>query len=95
VAQSHINSMLEELQTTRLPDILQYQPPGLQGLGAAERIEVALMVPGAEEALMLPAAADAVDPAALPNPTEIRITVTWLDRAGRPMQTQGTVFVRR
>ncbi len=95
IAATHLATVMEELRTCNLEEIIAYEPPRLEGLG--NEVYVTLEYVDAEGNLVaLPAAGAvgaegegedegdaAVDPAALPNPLELRVEITWLGERGR------------
>ncbi len=93
VASAYLESVVEETQALSYDQLLAYQPPAMTGLGASSTIQVQCM-DSAGNPVMLP-----VDPAslggALPNPTEVQITVVWNDVRGRVFTARTSTLCRR
>lgn len=108
IATTHLATVMEELRTCNIEDIIAYEPPYLEGLG--EEVYVALEYVNEEgNVVALPAAAGsegegegegedgvgAVDPASLPNPLELRVEITWLGERGREYSMDASAIFGR
>jgi hypothetical protein len=91
VAVAHLSSIMEELDPLVDEDgLLAYQPPAMRGLGVAETILVQC-VDGAGNLVSLPSNPGALA-APLTNPVEVRVTISWRDKAGRTHRVRGATF---
>ncbi len=86
IAAAHQASVIEEIHAS--PDIFEYQPPVMRGLGASEII-TAECFDQLGVAFDLPVDLDAAA-TVFPNPLEIRVTVSWIDRRGRVITVSTT-----
>lgn len=92
-ARSHLATVAEDLRSRALEDIVAYTAPAMEGLGAFETISISVVDSGGN-LVPVPVAAN-YDSSALPNPLQVRITVTWRSGAGRVLAQTLTTFVRR
>lgn len=94
IAATQLSTVMEEIQGFRdLDSIRTYQPPALDGLGAFQTVDVeAIAADGT--AIAVPATEEAFD-TNLPNPLEVRVTVTWRDASGRTFVREASTLVRR
>jgi type II secretory pathway pseudopilin PulG len=89
IAAAHVSTVLEELSEADLEELLAYEAPALEGL-RGETIAVRC-VDGSGNEVTLPAT-QAIG--TVPNPVEVRVTVTWQDSAGHTYSRSGSTFYR-
>ena len=95
VALAHISTVIEEVQSLSIDELLAYVPPEFEGLG--EEVEVTAEYIDAEgEFHILPLQEiDSDLKAALPNPLEVRVTMHWIDRRGQEYRRSASTMVGR
>lgn len=93
MASSHLESVIEEIQSLSYDQLLEYQPPALPGLGAQSTIQVAGIDSSGNQVMLPVDAATLGTP--LPNPAEVRVTVTWNDVRGRLYAARASTLCRR
>jgi len=92
-AQTDLSTVLEEVRSVSYDQLLAYVPPELPGLGDSVNVEVVCLAGGGVE-YELPIDADLLA-APLPNPVEVRVTVSWLDRMGRVQTARASALAER
>ena len=90
IAQSQISSILENVRLLSYAQLKAYTAPAVQGLGAGATARVDCYN-AAGTALTLPVPLITV----LPNPVEVRVTVTWRDDRGRTSSLSESSMFRR
>lgn len=93
LASAQAESVIEEIQGLPYEDLLAYQPPNLQTLGANSTLQVVCLDKGGNQ-VTLPVDVDTFA-GPLPNPTQVTVTVQWTDRRGRPFTSSVSTFLRR
>ncbi len=93
IALAHIGTVIEELQSLNIDELLEYVPPELSGLG--EEVEVsAEYIDEEEEFHLLPLEEIGDDlQAGLPNPLEVRVSMHWIDRRGQEYRRSASTMV--
>lgn len=93
VAVATVSSLLEELRSLSFDELMAYQPPASESLGATTVIGV-VCYDAAGAAHTLP-----LDPATLatplPNPLEVEVTVVWRDTKWHPFAMRAAAFYGR
>jgi type II secretory pathway pseudopilin PulG len=93
IAGGHVNSVLEEVQRLGFAELLEYHPPLLKGLGVTERVTVACLDEDGQPVPLPITDASVAD--RLPNPLEVRVSVTWRDRQGRAFGRHASALIGR
>jgi len=93
IAQSQLQSVLEQMRALTIDELAVYTSPAMQGLGAQST--VALSCVDASSAVVTIPLASASSASSLPNPLEVRATVTWRDPQGRLLSHQTATMFRR
>ncbi len=89
LAHAHASSVLEDIKNTPFANWTSYAPPVMTGLGAGEQIQVHVATANGAW-VALPTAN-----LAAPNPAQVRVTINWTDRKGRPLQVRASTLVAR
>jgi prepilin-type N-terminal cleavage/methylation domain-containing protein len=92
-ALSQISTLLEDVQESSFNEIMAYTAPTLHGLGDDATV-TAQCINSVGSALTLPIT-DAAVQAALPNPFEVRVMITWKEGPGQYISKRSSVMVRR
>lgn len=85
-ATTALSTVMEELRTLSYAELLEYTPPELTGLGIEHVVTVECLLGGEGEGegagttVALPLPEDFTG--TLPNPVEIRVTLTWREETG-------------
>lgn len=90
VAVAQVSSILENLRGLSYSQLLAYTPPAVQGLGAGTTVQIVGLGAGGA-AVAIPASASTV----LPNPVEMRVTITWKDKRARTQSSRASMMIRR
>lgn len=93
LAVSQLSSVTESLGSMPFSDLLTFTDADIAQLAPDQNLTVECFTADGE-AVSFPLAAD-VDPDALPNPLEVRVTVTWDGPRGRTMSRSASVLMRR
>jgi hypothetical protein len=91
MAATQVASVMEELRSMPSEELLSYQPPTAEELPAGTGVDV-VCFDGDGNAFELPLTGEA---GALPNPTEIQVTVFWQDKMGRTYSTRSSAMFGR
>jgi type II secretory pathway pseudopilin PulG len=86
-AGSALSSVLEQLRTMTIDQLLAYAAPAPHGLGASATTTIAC-IDATGASVPIPAVTPGLA-STLPNPLEVRVTVQWRDPRGR-LHTQRT-----
>jgi type II secretory pathway pseudopilin PulG len=93
MAAATITSVLEELRALPYQELLAYQPPVVAGTGVGTVLSVACI---ASDGTAVPLPVDSSSfSGSFPNPVEVRVTVTWRDKMGRPYSLRNAAFLVR
>ncbi len=92
VASAQLESVVEEIQSLSYEDLLAYQPPAFDGLGADSAIVVEAFRSNGGT-VMLPVGATFSE--TLPNPAPVRVRIVWVDLQGRAYASAVSTFHRR
>ena len=92
-ALAQTSCVLEELRGMSFDEVVSYEAPDMRGLG--DDVAITLECYDASgTAVSLPTDdEDVID--ALPNPLEVRVTVTWKERAGVYLSKHSSTMIRR
>lgn len=93
VAVTHVASVLEELRSLSYDEILAYQPPAFNNLQPSELITVDCFKSDGAPVRLPVAAGTLATP--LPNPLQVRCSITWADSRGRVLQQGATESLYR
>ena len=93
IAQSTLQSTFEQMRSLTIDEIAVYSAPVLDGLGAQAAISLSC-VDSSNNAVPIPLS-DPTSASSLPNPLEVRATVTWRDPSGRLLSQQLATMYRR
>lgn len=91
-ARMNLSTLMEEIRGMRIRELTQLQPDDIGGLGAQETISLQCVT---DNGIVDIPVDPSVDVDTYPNPLEIRVTVSWMDPAGRQKSERTTVLVRR
>lgn len=93
VAVTHVATVLEELRSLTYDEVLAYQHPAFGNLQPSELVTVDCFKSDGTT-LQLPVAAGTLA-APLPNPLQVRCTITWADSRGHVLQQRATESLYR
>ena len=103
-ASTTISSLLEEIQTMSYDDLLAYEAPDIEGPGVAHTVKVECVLPGdslagteggessSEEISTLELPLPETFSGTLPNPLEIRVTLTWREASGHTFRASASTM---
>lgn len=92
-AGSQLASVMEQMRSMSFEAMMNYTPPTLPELGESAQVTLSCVASdGGNVPLPL---VDASVASSLPNPLEVRATVTWRDSRGRLNSQQLSSFFRR
>lgn len=99
-AATALSSVVEEMRTMNLEDLLDYTPPAIEGPGEQFVVTVELVLSNdstltteSEQLVAVPVADDFDED--LPNPLPIRTTLTWQEDTGHVFRTTTTAYLGR
>lgn len=92
-ALAHTSCVLEELRGISFEEVMAYEPPDLRGLGNDVAIILECYDSDGASVTLPTDDEDVID--ALPNPLEVRVTVTWKEREGVYLSKHSSTMIRR
>jgi len=93
IAQAQLQSVLEQMRSLTIDELAVYTPAAMTGLGSQSAVSLAC-VDSSNNTVTIPLAS-AATASSLPNPLEVRATVTWRDPHGRLLSQQIATMYRR
>jgi len=86
---THLTSLMEDMRALSHSELLAYVPPTITGL-VNPSVEVKLYLDG--DTFVTPPMDEGDLPEPLPNPCEVQLTVSWIDRNGRPEHASASML---
>lgn len=97
VANAHLASVLDQVRTKSVDDLMEYQPPALDTPGVQRAVTLVCFDANGESIplpLESPAGSVLIRPA-LPDPFEVRATLLWSNARGQVFESSATTLVKQ
>lgn len=93
-ASSEVTTILEEVQSLTFEELLSYDAAPLNGSLTTKYVELAMLTAEGEE-ILLPISEQEIDLETLPNPVEVKVTVSIHNHRTAPIARAASTLVRR
>ena len=94
-----LSSIMEELQSESFETLMKYTPPDMYGPGVKYDVAINCVVTSGTGELatevLVPLPLPSTYTAALPNPLELRVEITWQEDSGHVFKSTTSTMVRR
>lgn len=97
VANAHLASVLDQVRTKSVDDLMEYKPPVLDAPGVQRAVTV-VCFDAEGKSIPLPLESDGASPLqrpALPDPFEVRATLLWSNARGQVFESSATTLVKQ
>lgn len=98
-ATTTLASLIEDIQSMSFNELIAYVPPPVEGPGVSHTVEVACVVAGEaneegldDEVATVPLPIPSSYEGPLPNPLEVRVTLTWHEANGFTFQATASTL---